>query len=175
MKTEKCLHSQPIYKGRILSLHRDTVLVPNGRQAYREVVEHHGGVCILPMDDVGNVYLVRQYRYPFGAEILEAPAGKLNLNEDPLTAGIRELKEETGFTAANITFAGLCYPSVGYTTEVIHLYLAHGLTLGETCPDEDEFLDLVKLPLEEAVRQVLNGDIPDAKTQIILLKAQAMK
>ena len=175
MKTEKCLHSQPIYEGRILSLRKDTVLIPNGRQAYREVVEHHGGVCILPMDSEGNVYLVRQYRYPFGAEILEAPAGKLNRNEDPLTAGIRELKEETGFTAEKIDFVGLCYPSVGYTTEVIHLYLAHGLTLGETCPDEDEFLDLVKLPLDEAVKQVLNGDIPDAKTQIILLKAQAMK
>jgi ADP-ribose pyrophosphatase len=175
VKTEKCLQTESIYEGRILSLHRDTVLVPNGKQAYREVVEHHGGVCVLPIDSEGNVYLVRQYRYPFGAELLEAPAGKLNQNEDPLTAGIRELKEETGFTAEKMEFVGLCYPSVGYTTEVIHLYLAYGLTAGETCPDEDEFLDLVTLPLHEAVKQVLDGDIPDAKTQIILLKAHAME
>lgn len=171
---EKTLASQPIYSGRIIRVRKDEVLLPNGRKSSREVVEHSGGVCVAALTDDGGILLVRQFRYPYREELLELPAGKLEPGEDPLVCGKRELKEETGVTAERYTSLGQFYPSCGYTNEIIHLYLAQGLTFGQQQPDEDEFLDVVKLPLAEAVSKVLAGDLPDGKTQAGILKAHLL-
>lgn len=167
--------SEYIYEGKIVRLRRDTALLPNGREALREVVEHPGGVCVVPLGDDGNVTLVRQFRYPYGEEILEIPAGKRDrAGEDPLECGRRELKEEIGAEAERYTFLGRLYPSPGYCGEVIWMYAATGLSYGEQCPDEDEFLHVEKYPLEKAVEMVLSGEITDAKTQAALLKVQLL-
>lgn len=173
--TEKKLSSELIYQGRIITVTQDTVELENGKQALREMVHHHGGAAIVPVDENGNVYLVRQFRYPMGRELLEIPAGKLEPGEDPFTAAVRELEEECGLRAEHFEDLHPIYPTVGYDTEVIHLYLATGLKRTQAHPDEDEFLDLVKYPLEELVTMILDGTIRDAKTAAGLLKVWAMR
>ncbi|MFT8888505.1 MAG: NUDIX hydrolase [Ethanoligenens sp.] len=168
---EKMLDSHLLYEGHILKLRKDSVLLPNAHKSTREVVEHPGGVCVAAVTDDGEVLLVRQFRYPFGEELLELPAGKLEYGEDPLECGKRELREEAGACATEYTFLGKFYPTCGYSNEIIYLYLAKGLTLGAQHPDEDEFLDVVRLPLEQAVSMVLKNELPDGKTQAALLKA----
>jgi ADP-ribose pyrophosphatase len=168
---EKTLESEYIYKGKIISLKKDTVSLPNGHKATREVVEHPGGVCVAPLTKDGELIFVRQYRYPYAEELLELPAGKLDrVGEDPLECGKRELREETGASAEKYTFLGKLYPSPGYFNEVLYLYLAQELTDGEQQPDEDEFLDVVKIPLEKAVQMVMANEITDGKTQTAILK-----
>ncbi|MBQ8337649.1 MAG: NUDIX hydrolase, partial [Oscillospiraceae bacterium] len=152
----------------------DSVLLENGETALREVVYHNGGVCVLPLTDSGEVIFVKQFRYPYKEEVLELPAGKLNLGEDPFESAVRELKEETGAEAKKYTPLGRLYPSPGYCGEIITMYLAEELSFGEQNLDEDEFLDTVKIPFEKAVEMVLAGEIPDAKTQTALLKAKLM-
>ena len=159
------------YKGRIIHLRVDEARMPNGTTAMREVVEHPGGVGVIALTDEGEVLLVRQYRYPYGEITIEIPAGKRDPGEDPLETGKRELAEETGTTADNITPLGTIYPTPGYTNEVIHLYLATGLHFAEQHTDEDEFLDVLRVPLAELVERVMAGEIPDGKTQIAALKA----
>ncbi len=168
---EKTRSQSYVYRGKIISLRVDTAELENQKTATREVVEHPGGVCVLPLDDKGNVTLVRQFRYPYMEELLELPAGKRSPGEDPLECGKRELTEETGFQAEHYTSLGELYPSPGYLDEVIYLYLATGLTQVGQNLDEDEFLDVCTLPLDEAVQMVLAGTIKDAKTQAALLKA----
>lgn len=168
---EKRLEGKTLFKGRILRLEVDEVELPNGEQALREVVRHPGGVCVLPLHPDGTVSLVEQFRYPYGQVILELPAGKLDPQEDPLVAAKRELSEETGLTAKSWTKLGVFYPSVGFTDEVLHLYLAQDLTEGDTHPDEDEFLNHLRLPLETLVDKVMDGSLPDGKTQTLVLKA----
>ena len=168
---EKKLASELIYDGKILKLTRDTALLENGETAYREVVHHSGGVCVLPLDDEGNVLFVKQFRYPFATVLLEIPAGKREAGEDPVECGIRELKEEVGATADEIIPLGKLYPTVAYDTEIIYMYLARGLKFGERHLDEDEFVDVVKIPLSEAYEMVMCDEIPDSKTQIAILKA----
>ena len=172
---EKQLTKEYIYKGKIINLRRDEALLPNGNTAFREIVEHNGGVCIVPLDNDGNVYMVRQYRYPYSEVVTEIPAGKLEKGEDPLEAGKRELKEEVGATAENYTFLGTLYPSPGYCGEIIYMYLARGLTFGQTDPDDDEFLEPVKLPLKQAVDMILKGELADAKTQAAILKTYLLE
>ncbi|HEX3026905.1 MAG TPA: NUDIX hydrolase [Clostridia bacterium] len=167
---EKTIEARYIYKGSIINLRKDRVELPTGREASREVVEHNGGVGVAAVDEDGNVYLVNQFRYPYQAEMLEIPAGKLVKGEEPLACGKRELKEETGICAKEYASLGQLYPSPGYTDEIIYLYFARGLEYGEQQPDEDEFLDVVKIPLEKAVDLVLSGEIKDSKTQTALLK-----
>ncbi|MBE6727109.1 MAG: NUDIX hydrolase [Ruminococcaceae bacterium] len=172
---ETQISSQYKYKGKIINMRLDEALLPDGNKALREVVEHPGGVCVVPIDDDLNVTLVRQFRYPYFEEILEIPAGKRDKkDEDPLECGKRELKEEVGATAQNYTFLGKLYPTPGYCGEIIWMYAATGLSYGEQCLDEDEFLYTQRLPLERAVEMVLSGEITDAKTQAALLKVKIL-
>lgn len=169
---EKQLCSDEIYNGKILRLTVDTVELENGKTAKREIVHHHGGSGVIPIGADGQVYLVRQFRYAFGRELLEIPAGKLEQGESPLETARRELAEECGLAAERFIDLQPIYPSVGYDTEIIHMYLATGLHETEGRPDEDEFLDLVKMPLDEAISMVENGEILDGKTVAALLKVK---
>lgn len=168
--TEKQLKAEYVFKGKIFNARVDEALMPDGRTAVREVVEHNGGVMVAPFDSDGNLYFVDQFRYPYFEVVTELPAGKLEKGEDPYDAGIRELKEETGMTAEKIISLGKLYPSPGYCGEIIHLYLATGLTYGEQDPDDDEFLEVKKIHISKAVEMVMNGDLPDSKTQVGVLK-----
>lgn len=172
---EKILEQVTLYQGKILNLRKDKVELENGRISYREVVEHNGGVCVLPITEDGNVLLVSQYRYPYKEEVLEAPAGKMDHpGENPLQCGKRELEEETGYIAEEYLDLGCLYPSPGYTNEIIHLYAAKKLTKTAQKLDEGEFLDVKTLGFEEAVTLVLEGKIMDSKTQAVLLKAKLL-
>ena len=171
---EKQLSFDYKFKGRIINLRVDEALLPNGATATREVVEHNGGICVVPITENGEVLMVEQYRYPYGEVILEIPAGKRDGNEEPLEGGKRELREETGAVAENYTFLGELYPTPGYCGEVIYMYLATGLSYGETDPDDDEFLNVKKIPLEKAVDMIMKGEIKDAKTQTAILKVERM-
>lgn len=172
---EQQLKEEYIYKGKIINLRRDTALLPNGKEALREVVEHPGGVCVAALTDNNELLFVKQFRYPYFEELLEIPAGKRDrADEDPLECGKRELAEETGATAENYTFLGKLYPSPGYVGEVIYMYAATGLSFGEQDPDDDEFLSVYKIPFDDAVNMVLSGEITDAKTQTAILKLKMM-
>lgn len=170
--TEKCLQQQYLYRGRILNLRRDQVSLPDGSLAHREVVEHSGGVAVAALTDQQELLLVKQYRYPYGKELLELPAGKLETGEDPALCGRRELLEETGVTAGEFAFLSQLYPTPAYCSEVIHLYLARCLSFGDQRLDQGEFLSVHKIPVEQAVGMVFSGEIKDAKTQIGILKVQ---
>lgn len=171
--TEKILDSKYLYQGKIINMRLDTVQLPNGNTAKREIVEHSGGVCVLPVEG-DMVYFVRQYRHPYGEVILELPAGKVNPGEDPDECGRRELQEEIGCTAGKYRPLGKLYPSPGYVTEVIHLFLAEDLQFTRQNLDPDEFLDVVKLPLSQAYEMIAHGELLDAKTQIALFRYQQM-
>ncbi|MBQ7399789.1 MAG: NUDIX hydrolase [Clostridia bacterium] len=174
--TEKTKSQEYMFKGKIINLRRDVAILPDGSEAGREVVEHNGGVCVLPLTDENEIIFVRQFRYPYMQELLEIPAGKRDSkDEDPLSCGKRELKEETGAESDNFVFLGELYPSPGYVNEVIYMYYADGLKYGESDPDDDEFLDLVKIPFEKAVEMVIGGEIKDAKTQSAILKVAHLK
>ena len=172
-KTEKQTY---IYKDRIINLRCDDITLPDGKEAKREVVEHPGGVCVLPITENDEVIFVRQFRYPYSEIILEIPAGKRDSkDEDTLECGKRELREETGATAEKYTFLGELYPSPGYVGEIIYMYMAENLTFGDTDPDDDEFVETVKIPFDKALEMVMNGEIKDAKTQVSILKAAIMR
>lgn len=163
------LKNNTLFTGRIINLRDDDVLLPNGKQAKREYVEHRGGASILAVDDDKNVYLVRQFRYPYREVLLEIPAGKLEKGEDPATTAARELEEETGFVG-NIKPYGLIYPTPGYTNEHLYVFLAENLKRTHVHCDEDEFLDVVKLPIQTVLKDILDGKIKDGKTCYAVLK-----
>lgn len=170
---EERINSELIYDGRIIKLRNDKIKLPDGNTAYREYVRHPGGICVLPLTDKGEVMLVRQYRYPYGEEVLEIPAGKRDsADEDTLEGGKRELKEELGVEAEHFLFLGRFYPTPGYTDEVIYMYVAWGLKYGKTNPDEDEFLEGEKIPLDRLIELIMSGEIPDGKTQAAALKVK---
>lgn len=170
---EKMKKTDRKYEGKIINLRVDEVEVENGQTAIREVCEHPGGVAILPIDENGDVTLVSQFRYPFDEIMLEIPAGKLEKNgEKVLEAGKRELLEETGLVALEYSSLGEMYPSVGFLNEVIYLYIAKGLTQKTPCPDEDEFVEIVKMPYEKLYQKVINNEVRDAKTIVAVLKAK---
>jgi len=160
---EKAVKSEEIYRGRIINVRNDTIMLPGGRTASREVVEHQGGVCVAAVDN-GCLLLVRQFRYPFGRALYEFPAGKLEPGEDPEVCGRRELLEETGARAGHFEKLGELYPSPGFLTEVIHIYYATKLTFTRSRPDADEYLDMEKLPLCDVFKMADSGLIRDAKT-----------
>lgn len=173
---EKQLKKEYLYKGKIINLRLDDAELPDGSTALREIVEHPGGVCVAALTDNDEVLLVKQFRYPYSEVILEIPAGKRNSKEEnPLDCGIRELKEETGATAQNFFFLGELYPTPGYVDEVIYMYGATGLSFGEATPDEDEFLEVEKIPLDTLVDKIISGEIKDAKTQTAVLKLKLLK
>ena len=169
--TEKELSRDIKFSGRIFSVAKCKAELPDNTIVDRELVCHSGGVCILPVDSENNGYFVRQYRYGAGKELLEVPAGKLEEGEDPLSAALRELSEETGFTAEKIVKLGVGYSSPAILTEKIYMYLATGLCRGAQHLDKDEFLEVVKCPLEEMYQNVLDNKIEDSKSQITILKS----
>lgn len=171
---EKRLDGEVVYEGLIVKVRMDHAELENGKVVRREVVEHPGGVGILPVDDEGNCYMVRQFRYPFSRQLLEIPAGKLEYGEEPYGAAVRELSEETGFQADEMISLGACLTSPGFSGEVLHLYLARGLHAGKAHLDEDEFLNVEKHSLASLVESVMRGEIEDAKTVIAVLKAHAL-
>lgn len=168
--TEKTLEQNYMYRGKILDFHVDRAELENGRIVKRECVDHHGGVSVAALTEQNELYFVRQYRYPYHEVVLELPAGKLEPGEDPFEAGKRELREETGVVGKDYADLGRLYPSPGYTNEIIYLYACRADTRGANDLDEGEFLEAEKIPLEKAVEMVMSGEIPDAKTQVLVLK-----
>ncbi|AKX94287.1 NUDIX domain-containing protein [Neomoorella thermoacetica] len=162
--TETRIASERIYEGRILNLRRDRVRLPDGHEASREVVEHPGAVAIIALDNDKNIYLVRQYRYPIERVTLEIPAGKLDSGEEPLTCAQRELAEEVGLAAAEWKPLLTFYSTPGFSNEIMHLFLATGLRSHREKADDDEFLEIVRVPLAEAAAMALRGAIQDAKS-----------
>ena len=171
---EQHLDGETKYEGLIVKVRLDRAQLENGKIVRREVVEHPGGVGILPVDGEGFCYMVRQFRYPFSRQLLEIPAGKLEYGEDPYECAVRELSEETGFSAEEMIPLGACYTSPGFSNEVLHLYLARGLHAGRAHLDEDEFLNVEKYRLEELLAMADRGEISDAKTLIAVLKASRL-
>lgn len=173
--TERKLGREDKFTGRIVSVHVDTVELPDGGTASREVVDHPGGVAVLALDGDNNVLTVTQYRYPFGRTLMEIPAGKLDHpGEDPYAAGLRELREETGAVPGVYRSLGRILPSPGCYGETLHLYLAQDLKMEAQHLDEDEFLSVERVPFAEMVRRCLEGEIEDAKTVAAVLKAKIL-
>lgn len=169
--TEETIKSEPVYDGAIIKVTKDTVMLENGKTAQRDVVLHGGAACVVPVDEDGMVYMVRQYRYPFQRVMLEIPAGKLDKGETHLQAAKRELEEEIGMQADEMIYMGEFYPSVAYLTEIIHMYVAKGLTPTKQALDEDEFINVEKISMSELRKQIMNNEIGDGKTIAALLKA----
>lgn len=172
--TERFQSREDVFHGRILTVHVDTVELPNGRPALREVADHPGGVAVLALDGENNVLAVTQYRYVFRRPVLEIPAGKLEPGEDPGEAGLRELREETGAVPGRYEPLGKLLPSPGCYGEVLYLYLARDLRMDAQHLDEDEFLNVERIPFDEMVRRCLSGEIEDAKTLAAVLKAKVL-
>lgn len=168
--TEKPLEQEYIYRGKIVNLRVDNALLPNGDTAPREVIEHPGGVCVAALTQNEELLFVTQFRYPYMETVLELPAGKLEYGEDPFEAGKRELSEETGAKAEKYEDLGKLYPTPGYCGEIIHMYMATDLTFSEQHLDDDEFLEVRRIPLHEAFQMVMRNEIRDSKTQVGILK-----
>ncbi len=167
---ERKISGESVYDGKLLHVHRDKVLLPNGNEAVREWIKHPGAAAVLPVLEDGSLILVRQYRYPVGRVTIEIPAGKLDVpGEDPLDCARRELKEETGYTAERYTKFFALATTVGFSDEWIHIYLAEELTPGQDCPDEDEFIHTLRVPWGKALSMVLDNTIVDAKTAAAIL------
>lgn len=168
---EKFIKSEVVFEGNLLTVRRDTVELPNGKHATRELIQHPGAVAVVPIRNDGKILLVRQFRYPVDQLTLEIPAGKLDLGEEPEACAKRELEEETGYKAKKLRLLSSILTTPGFTNEVIHLYLAEDLVLAEQCPDEDEFIDVEVFTKEEIRKMIENGTICDAKSLLGLLLA----
>ncbi|MDD2955517.1 MAG: NUDIX hydrolase [Oscillospiraceae bacterium] len=173
--SEETLSSESIFKGCIVELSRDTVRLEDGSEAVREVIHHPGGVCVAAFDAQDCLLMVRQFRYPYKAELLEIPAGKREPGEDPAECGRRELEEETGAQAEIFRPLGRLYPTPGYVDEIIYLYYAKKLSYTEQRLDEGEFLSVERVPFSRALEMVLSGEILDAKTQVAVLKLAQLR
>lgn len=170
--TEKTLESQRLFTGKIINLCLDKALLPDGTTANRELVQHPGGVSVAALTENNEIYMVRQFRYPYQEILLELPAGKLERGENPFEAVKREQREETGTTAEEYRYLGEVYPTPGYVDETIRLWACRVKARGEMDLDDDEFLEVEKIPLQKAVEMVLQNEIRDAKTQIGILKTK---
>ena len=171
MSYEKTIDKSTVYEGVIVNVRRDKAELVNGNIVGREVVEHPGGVTVIPVEADETVWCVRQFRYPFQKVVTELPAGKLEYGEDHRLAALRELGEEVGAVPDELIYLGELYTSPGFSTEVLHMYLARKLRQGEAHPDEDEFLQGERVPLETLLEQVMDGTLVDAKTVALALKA----
>ncbi|MEJ5241711.1 MAG: NUDIX hydrolase [Anaerolineales bacterium] len=171
-KNFRLLKSEVLFQGRAFRIRRDVLLTPDGRETRFDIVEHHGSVILIPLDEEGNLLFVRQYRHAVGGELLELPAGSLDEGEAPETCAARELREETGYAAQVLEKVGEFYLAPGYSTEKMTVFIARQLYPAPLQADADEFLDLVRLPLREALRAAETGKIPDAKSLAALYLAQ---
>lgn len=171
---EKTIEKNYVYKGKIINVRCDKAELHNGNPCKREVVEHNGGVCVAAITDDNELIFVRQFRYPYMEIVLELPAGKLEKGEDPFEAGKRELEEETGTVGGKFYDLGKFYPTPGYCGEIIYLYAASQLSSTHMHLDEDEYLEVEKIPLDKAVDMVLAGEIPDGKTQTLIMRVAEM-
>lgn len=171
---EETLKSTTVYEGNVLHILVDDVKLPNGSTSTREIIVHQGGVCVAAIDENNDLYFVRQFRYPYKEIVLELPAGKLEMGQTPLENGKRELKEETGCIGYSFTSLGQVYPSPGYTGEIIHLYACRVKSVETQQLDPDEFIKVEKIPMGKAVEMVLNNHLPDAKSQVAILKLDAL-
>jgi len=169
---ERQIETKRYYEGIIVNVRRDVAEMQNGARVPREVVEHPGGVGVVPITDDNKVLMVRQYRYPVGEELLEIPAGKLDNDEDPLECAVRELSEETGCKAGKLVDLGAIYPSPGFCRETLFLYLALDLQRGEMHLDQNELLSVEAVGIEELVDMIMENKLPDAKSVVGILKAR---
>ena len=167
--TEVCLTSELVLEGGMLRVKRDQVRLPSGNQSQREFIMHPGAVLVIPLLDNGNLLLERQFRYPLNRVFIELPAGKIDPDEAILVTGQRELLEETGYTAKEWVYLGLQHPCIGYSDEVIYMFIARGLLAGEAMQDEDEQLELFEASLEACLEMVATQQITDAKTILALM------
>jgi ADP-ribose pyrophosphatase len=170
--TETMLSSQQVYKGGFLDIRRDTVQLPNGKSTSREYVVHPGACVVIPLLEDGRVVLEKQFRYPVGQDMIEFPAGKLDPDEDPLVCALRELREETGYSASEWAYAGCMHLAIAYSTEVIHIYFVRGLVQGQRALDDGEFLDVLTAPAEQLINWCADGTVTDAKTVTCALHLQ---
>lgn len=165
---------QGIFSGKIINVHTDKITLVDGTEAQREVVDHPGGVAIVGLTENNEVLMVRQFRYPYKETIYEIPAGKLEKGEDPREAAIREFREECGAVAEKFEPLGEIYPTPGYCGEIIRIFYATDLTFGEQELDEDEYLEVIKMPFSECVAKIMSGEIKDAKTIVGILKLKEL-
>ena len=168
---EKMISSKKIYDGRIINLRVDEVALPDGKTSKREIVEYAGAVAVVPINEKGELLLVRQYRYAVGETLLEIPAGKIEPGEDYASSAGRELTEETGYTAGNLKHLISFYSTPGFTNEQIHLFLATELSLKKQSLDEDEFIDVETVSMKQAPEMIMSGKIRDAKSVAGILTA----
>jgi len=168
---EKTISEKTIYEGVIFTVRSDLAELEDGSSAKRDIILHSGGVCVIPVTENNEIFMVKQYRYPFHEITCEVPAGKLNPGENHSECGKRELLEETGCTCSEYIYLGEMYPTPAYNSEITHMYLAKGLEYKKQQLDKDEFLDVIKIPLADAVEMVMKNKLKDGKTQLIILKA----
>jgi ADP-ribose pyrophosphatase len=166
---ETLVSSEELLQGSFLLVKRDTVNLPDGKHATREYVVHPGAVVVVPLLDDGQVVLERQFRYPVGQVMIELPAGKLDDGEDPLLCGLRELQEETGYTAGQWAYAGQMHLAIAYSTEIIHIYFVRNLTAGQRKLDDGEFLEVFTAPVQQLLDWCADGSVTDAKTLVCAL------
>lgn len=169
---EKKLDSRLLFEGKVIRVELDQIELPNGEKAQREVVRHQGAVCVVPVTEQGEVLVVHQYRYPPAQVMLEIPAGKLDFGEDPEHCARRELKEETGAVAEHLVYMGYFYSSPAILDEKIHMYLATGLSFGDSHLDEDEFVVSERIPLQTLCDRIMNNEIMDIKTQAAVMRVK---
>lgn len=172
---EKTISSERIYEGAILNLRRDKVVIKDDQTSYREIIEHRGGVVIAGITDDNKIPMVKQYRKAAEKAVLEMPAGKLEVDENLEEAALRELREETGYTAKTLEYVNSFYSSIGYSEEVLHLYIARDLTPGETDFDDNEAIDIYEYTVDELMEMVKNRTIEDAKTIIAIFMLNSLK
>ncbi len=170
--TEHCISSETIATGGMLNVKRDQVRLPNGHTSQREYVTHPGAVVVVPILPSGNIILERQFRYPLHQVFVELPAGKIDAGEEVLVTGQRELLEETGYSASDWVKLGHQHPCIGYSNEVIHMYLARNLSAGAHLRDADELMEVFELPFADCMKMIQTGEITDAKTIVALFFAE---
>jgi len=161
----KVIESDIVFRGRVIDLRVDKIKYDSGNESVREIAVHSGGAVVVPVKDDGKLVMVSQYRYPLEKFILEFPAGKLDFNEDPLVCAVRELREETGYTAANFQKLGTIATTPGFCTEILHIFLATGLTAGEHSREEGEYgMEVEELLFKEIDEKIVRGEIIDSKS-----------